>query len=121
MPIKLSHLLQLEQLGIGHILKKFPVDDKPEDNFDWNRKKEINTYEIKGFNHKDGTWKLVQIDDAVELFTCLFYQLVRPIVCKVMVDHVKSYFITKPPEILNYSQPKHNRYSPQFPQHKGHF
>ena len=69
MPIKLSHLLQLEQLGIGHILKKFPVDDKPEDNFDWNRKKEINTYEIKGFNHKDGTWKLVQIDDAVELFT----------------------------------------------------
>lgn len=69
MPIKLSRLLQLEQLGIGHILKKFPVDSKPEDNFDWNRKNEIDTYEIKAINHKGGTWKLVQVDNAVELFT----------------------------------------------------
>lgn len=69
MPIKLSRLLQLEQLGIGDKLRKFPIDNKPEDNFDWNRKKEINTYEIRAINHKDGTWKLVQVDDAVELFT----------------------------------------------------
>lgn len=69
MPIKLSRLLQLEQLGIGNILKKFPVDNKPEENFDWDRRKEINTYEIKAVNLKNGTWKLIQVDDAIELFT----------------------------------------------------
>lgn len=68
MPIKLTSLQQLEQLNIGTLLKKFPTGKKPEGEFDWKRKEEIDTYEIKAFNRKDNTFKLIQIKGLEELF-----------------------------------------------------
>lgn len=69
MKTKLNTLAQVARLRAGDILKRFPSQGDPQDTFDEDRKKHIDTFEIRSINASNEMVELVMTGDSVHMFS----------------------------------------------------
>jgi hypothetical protein len=68
MNIKISTQEQLDQIRIGHIIRRFPRTGTPEQAFDESRITETDIFTIRSVNKSNNVMELVMTESAAVLF-----------------------------------------------------